>query len=126
MPTEAEWEWAARGGQKYEYAGSNTIDEVAWYTSNTSDTGTRDVKTKKANGYGLYDMSGNVWEWCWDWRSSVTNTTPAAGASSGSGRCFRGGSWSLSANYAGVANRVNFSPYGRYDSLGIRLVRNAN
>ena len=126
LPTEAEWEWAARGGENYQYAGSNNIDEVAWYTSNTSDTGTRDVKTKKANGYGLYDMSGNVWEWCWDWYASVTNTTPNTGASSGSNRCDRGGSWRGSANRAGVANRDNSGPYDHYYVLGFRLVRNAN
>ena len=126
LPTEAEWEWAARGGLDYKYAGSDNIDEVAWYTSNTSDTGTRDVKTKKANGYGLYDMSGNVWEWCWDWYDSVTNTTPNTGASSGSSRCDRGGSWRGSASRAGVANRDNSGPYDRYYVLGFRLVRNAN
>ena len=126
LPTEAEWEWAARGGENYQYAGSNNIDEVAWYTSNTSDTGTRDVKTKKANGYGLYDMSGNVWEWCWDWYDSVTNTTPNTGASSGSSRCDRGGSWYGLASGAGVGNRGYYDPGDRYGSLGFRVVRNAN
>ena len=66
LTTEAEWEWAARGGENHKYAGSDNIDDVAWYTKNTSDKGTREVKTKKPNGYGLYDMSGNVWEWYWD------------------------------------------------------------
>lgn len=126
LPTEAEWEWAARGGENYTYAGSDNIDEVAWYTSNTSDAGTRDVKTKKANGYGLYDMSGNVWEWCWDWYDSVTNTTPNAGASSGSNRCYRGGSWFNHANNAGVASRGDINPSNRNGVLGFRLVRNAN
>lgn len=60
LPTEAEWEWLARGGQNYIYAGSDTVGDVAWYTTNTNGTGSRDVKTKAANGYGLYDMSGNV------------------------------------------------------------------
>ena len=126
LPTEAEWEWAARSGENYQYAGSDNIDEVAWYSSNTSDTGTRDVKTKKANGCKLYDMNGNVWEWCWDWYASVTNTTPNTGASSGSCRCCRGGSWNGDASDAGVALRGFSSPYNRYDSLDFRLVRNAN
>ena len=80
LPTEAEWEWAARGGKSYTYAGSNDIDEVAWYTINTNDSGTRDVKTKKANAYGLYDMSGNVYEWCWDWYGSISSGTPDTGS----------------------------------------------
>ena len=126
LPTEAEWEWAARGGEHYQYAGSDNIDEVAWYSSNTSETGTRDVNTKKANGYGLYDMSGNVWEWCWDWHGSISNATPAAGASSGSNRCNRGGSWLTGAYYAGFDFRGYDDPSSRYGSLGFRLVRNAN
>ncbi|WP_296016222.1 SUMF1/EgtB/PvdO family nonheme iron enzyme [uncultured Treponema sp.] len=71
LPTEAEWEWAARGGESYTYAGSNDINEVAWCTNSLK---TRNVKTKKANGYGLYDMCGILWEWCWDskWVSSDT------------------------------------------------------
>ncbi|WP_273444382.1 SUMF1/EgtB/PvdO family nonheme iron enzyme [Treponema berlinense] len=128
LPTEAEWEWAARGGESYTYAGSDDIDEVAWYTSNTNDTGTRDVKTKKANGYGLYDMSGNVWEWCWDWYDwNISSGTPDAGPASGSDRCLRGGSWLISANYAQVAGRgSDFYPNYRYNDFGFRLVRNAN
>ena len=128
LPTEAEWEWAARGGENHTYAGSDTIDEVAWYTSNTSGTGTRDVKTKKANGYGLYDMSGNVWEWCWDWYGSVTSATPNTGLPSGSDRCKRGGSWYNDASHAEVANRSSKDPYdiyGFYGLVGFRLVRSA-
>ena len=125
LPTEAEWEWAARGGESYEYAGSDTIGDVAWYGGNPSYTGSREVKTKKANGYGLYDMSGNVWEWCWDREGHISSSTPAAGVSSGSNRCLRGGSWRGSANVCAVANRDYDFPYGRGDSGGFRLVRSA-
>ena len=123
LPTEAEWEWAARGGESYTYAGSDNIDEVAWYTENTS--GTRDVKTKKANGYGLYDMSGNVWEWCWDWYGSISSGTGRAGPASGSSRCQRGGCWYFNALYAQVASRGDVNPDFRNSGCGFRLVRNA-
>lgn len=130
LPTEVEWEWAARGGKEstYTYAGSNTIGDVAWYTENTNDTGTRDVKTKKANAYGLYDMSGNVWEWCWDWYGSISSDTPAAGSgsASGSNRCQRGGSWIDNASLAQVADRYSYNPSFRLNIYGFRLVRNAN
>ena len=123
LPTEAEWEWAARGGESYKYAGSDNIDDVAWYTGNTSDTGSREVKTKKENGYGLYDMSGNVWEWCWDWYGSVYSSTPGSGVSSGYSRCQRGGSWHHDAYFAQVAYRGNDFPSSRYNNYGFRLVR---
>ena len=126
LPTEAEWEWAARGGESYEYAGSDTIGDVAWYGENTNNTGTRDVKTKKANAYGLYDMSGNVWEWCWDWYGSISGDTASTGPASGSYRCRRGGSWLSIASVAQVANRNYGSPYYRDYDYGFRLVRNAN
>lgn len=126
LPTEAEWEWAARGGENYTYAGSDDIDEVAWYYENTNNTGTRDVKTKKANAYGLYDMSGNVWEWCWDWYDSISGDTASTGPASGSIRCRRGGSWHYDASFAQVANRNYFIPYDRNCFYGFRLVRNAN
>ena len=125
LPTEAEWEWAARGGESYTYAGSNDIDEVAWYTKNTNGTGTRDVKTKKANGYGLYDMSGNVWEWCWDWYGSISSDTASSGPASGSSRCQRGGSWYDYAGGARVAGRYSSLPSIRSDNYGFRLVRSA-
>ena len=126
LPTEAEWEWAARGGESYKYAGSDTIGDVAWYKENTNNTGTRDVKTKKANAYGLYDMSGNVWEWCWDWYDSISGDTASSGPASGSLRCQRGGSWNYLAHYAQVAYRSSISPGSRSSSCGFRLVRNAN
>lgn len=125
LPTEAEWEWAARGGESYTYAGSNTIGDVAWYSGNTSYTGSREVKTKKANGYGLYDISGNVFEWCWDRYGSVDSSTPGSGMSSGSYRCLRGGSWGYDASRAQVAYRDVSDPYYRYDNYGFRLVRAA-
>lgn len=126
LPTEAEWEWAARGGKEstYTYVGSNDIKEVAWYKENTNDPGTRDVKTKKANGYGLYDMSGNVWEWCWDWYGGISSKTPDAGPASGSYRCQRGGSWYDLADYAQVAYRFSINPYSRYYNSGFRVVCN--
>ena len=124
LPTEAEWEWAARGGENYTYAGSDDINEVAWYKENTNSKGTREVKTKKANGYGLYDMNGNVYEWCWDWDSNISSSTPAAGASSGSLRCLRGGSW-LSNNSRKVANRDYSNPEKQYQANGLRVVRTA-
>ena len=126
LPTEAEWEWAARGGEDYKFSGSDDINEVAWYTGNTNDTGTREVKTKKANGYGLYDMSGNVWEWCWDWHSgSISTNTPETGASSGSYRCPRGGGWYLYDYYCEVADRNGNNPYARDNNFGFRVVRTA-
>ena len=127
LPTEAEWEWLARGGENYTYAGSETVGDVAWYTSNTSDTGTREVKTKQANGYGLYDMSGNVWEWCWDRCRSVSSSTAAAGAaSSGSFRVQRGGSWNSNASGCAVSFRYNYYPDYRYYRCGFRVVRSSS
>lgn len=126
LPTEAEWEYLARGGENYTYAGSDTVDDVAWYTSNIKDTGTREVKTKQANAYGLYDMSGNVWEWCWDWRGSINSTTDSAGSASGSYRVRRGGSWGSLDRFCAVSYRFSIDPYYRGSSCGLRVVRNAN
>ena len=125
LPTEIEWEWAARGGESYEYAGSDDVDEVAWYLLNTN--GPVDVKSKKANGYELYDMSGNVEEWCWDWDGSISGETADTGSASGRDRVKRGGSWKYMASRAAlVADRSNCFPDGRDDCIGFRLVRNAN
>lgn len=129
LPTDAEWEWAARGGENYKYAGSDDIDDVAWYAKYEYeyDKGTREVKRKKPNGYVLYDMSGNVWEWCWDWYGSISSDMPATGPASGSRRCQRGGSWYDISNFARVVNRYYYSPNGRnYNYAGFRVVRNAN
>ena len=123
LPTEAEWEWLARGGENYTYAGSNTVGDVAWYTSNTNDTGSREVKTKQANGYGLYDMSGNVYEWCWDWIGTVSSSTADTGASSGSFRVLRGASCYEYGDYCLVSIRSRNHPYYRNRSFGFRVVR---
>jgi formylglycine-generating enzyme required for sulfatase activity len=130
LPTEAEWEYAAKGGNgssnNYIYAGSDTVGDVAWYTTNSSSK-THEVGTKAANGLGLYDMSGNVWECCWDWFDvypSEAQTNPT-GASSGSFRVERGGSWGDPAWYARSALRYGTYPQDRNYSLGFRLVRPA-
>ena len=127
LPTEAQWEYAARGGNKNEgtkYAGSNMIDAVAWYTDN-SGSSTHIVGSKRANALGIYDMSGNVFEWCKDWYSNsyVSNDkNNPVGHSSGSFRVFRGGSWSCSASRCRVANRNYNSPSNRYYDRGFRVV----
>ena len=126
LPTEAEWEWAARGGgEGFFYAGSDKIDDVAWYSRNTNKTGTRTVKTKKPNGYGLYDMSGNVWEWCWDWYvTNVPEDSPATGPSSGSYRCMRGGAWATdNKTYINIMYRECSDPGNLKYTMGFRVVR---
>ncbi|MBQ6780292.1 MAG: SUMF1/EgtB/PvdO family nonheme iron enzyme [Treponema sp.] len=129
LPTEAEWEWLARGGDptaaawSYTYSGSNTIDDVAWYDSN-SGTKTHEVKGKSANSKGLYDMSGNVSEWCWDRYGTITATTPAAGAAYGASCVYRGGSWRDVGSCA-VSFRAGYAPSVRYHFLGFRVVRTA-
>ena len=125
LPTEAEWEYAARGGNKsngYKYSGSNTIDDVAWYASNSSSR-THDVKTKQANELGIYDMSGNVWEWCQDWYGSYSSgsQTNPTGPASGSYRVYRGGSWYGDAENCRVSLRGSIYPGSSDDDLGLRL-----
>ena len=128
LPTEAEWEYAARGGNKATtqtlYSGSNTIDDVAWYLYNSSSS-THIVAGKSANALGLYDMSGNVWEWCSDWYSrsyysSSTQTDPT-GPTGGSSRVLRGGSWYSSATYCRVAIRSDYAVTDRDSYFGMRL-----
>ena len=119
LPTEAEWEWLARGGENYKYAGSDTIDDVAWYDENTKEKGTggtREVKTKAPNGYGLYDMSGNVREWCWDKKYVGL---------SDNGRVLRGGSWSYTNSYCTVYNCLEDYPSTENLRYGFRVVRTA-
>jgi formylglycine-generating enzyme required for sulfatase activity len=127
LPTEAEWEYAARGGNKsrgYKYSGGSNINDVAWYTSTTNDSGTKPVGTKSPNELGIYDMSGNVWEWCQDWYgdySSGSQYNPS-GPSSGSYRVLRGGSWSHDAKYCRVSDRSYSTPDLRSRYLGFRVV----
>ncbi len=126
LPTEAEWEYAARGGNKskgYKYSGSNDIDEVAWYDGN-SGSQPHPVGTKKPNELGIYDMSGNVLEWCNDWYGDYT-LTPAnnpTGPSSGSLRVIRGGCWVNDAWDCRVSFRYRFYPDDRDYFMGFRLV----
>jgi formylglycine-generating enzyme required for sulfatase activity len=127
LPTEAEWEFAARGGVQskgWEFAGGADVGAVAWYTDNSGGK-THPVKTKKANEAGLYDMSGNVWEWCWDWREGYASDsqTDPTGASSGPVRVYRGGSWVNDAANARSAYRNYYTPSHRNYALGFRLVR---
>ncbi|MCL2073318.1 MAG: SUMF1/EgtB/PvdO family nonheme iron enzyme [Marinilabiliaceae bacterium] len=112
LPTEAEWEYAARGGnltKGYEYSGSNSVNDVAWYTEN-SGSSTKTVGTKKPNELGIYDMSGNVWEWCQDWYDSSNQY-----------RVIRGGSWNRGAAYGRVSYRHDTTPSYRSNNLGFRL-----
>ena len=125
LPTEAEWEYAARGGGKsvgYKYSGSDNINDVALYADNSGGN-THAVGTKQPNELGLYDMSGNVWEWCSDWYGSYGSgaQTNPEGPSSGSLRVLRGGSWNNYARHCRVSIRYGFNQGDRYDRLGFRL-----
>lgn len=126
LPTEAEWEYAARGGKQgngYKYSGSNTIGNVAWYSEN-SGSSTHTVGTNQANELGVFDMSGNVWEWCSDWYGSYSSSsqTNPAGPSTGSYRVLRGGSWFNGARFCRVSFRDYYSPVYRGNDCGFRLV----
>ena len=160
LPTEVEWEYAARGGDSkvadwdYTFSGANTesgnnrtydsrinegLDTVGWYcynndtgttgstdvTNDNSGMGTHEVGKKAANRLGLYDMSGNVWEWCWDWYSeTVDSSTPVTGSDSGSERVIRGGGWNEFACYCSVSFRYSQIPSCiNYYSYGFRVVR---
>ena len=133
LPTEAQWEYAARGGNKtkgYRYSGSDELDEVGWYDYN-SERSTHPVRQKKANELGLYDMSGNVWEWCRDsceYLRGVGVVTDAYKEGivdpwyhGGSRRVNRGGSWSHSAWFCRSANRSGIEPLYSCSNLGFRL-----
>ena len=125
LPTEAEWEYAARGGKEsrgYQYSGSSNISDVAWYDEN-SGSKTHPVGTKQANELGIYDMTGNVWEWCSDWYGSYSSSsqTNPTGSDSGSARVSRGGGWNCNASYCRLSVRFYYTPDFRLDILGLRL-----
>jgi formylglycine-generating enzyme required for sulfatase activity len=134
LPTEAEWEYAARGGNKsqmYKYSGSNDVNEVGWYGAADNignrmiEEGTSEVGKKLPNELGIYDMSGNIWEWCWDLYNTYepANQTDPSGEVVGANRVIRGGSWSGKTDYCRVSNRSNSSlEYGN-SYLGFRLAR---
>ncbi|AYQ35343.1 formylglycine-generating enzyme family protein [Runella sp. SP2] len=130
LPTEAEWEYAARGGKywweyPFEYAGSNKLEEVGWYAENSQNE-TQVVGLKTPNLLGLYDMSGNVWEWCIDWYgsypSSAKNVISNPTATTGTDRVYRGGSWNRNAQNCRSTFRNNYWPVFRFNDVGLRLV----
>lgn len=129
LPSEAEWEFAARGGNNskgFQYAGGNNLSDVAWYDAN-SVSNTHQVGLKRSNELGLYDMSGNVWEWCADWYGNYSSSkqTDPQGANSGSDRVVRGGGWFSGASGCRVAFRSYFSPGFRDYILGFRLAHSS-
>lgn len=138
LPTEAEWEYAARGGvsgaigevplKKAPFAGSFNADDVAWYDRNSGKT-TKAVATKKANELGFYDMSGNVWEWCWDWfgeypKGAVINPTGSEKASGQ--RVLRGGAWFTPSPLLRTTYRYWSAPSFKANTVGFRVARNAS
>ncbi|MBO4858563.1 MAG: SUMF1/EgtB/PvdO family nonheme iron enzyme [Treponema sp.] len=148
LPTEAEWEYAARGGQEtygtdkfayffagadtsitsYSYSTNSDLEPVGWYKSNSSSK-THEVKKKTPNALGLYDMSGNVWEWCWDWYSDSVGTDSIidpCGTSWGSNRLRRGGAWYYNAYYSSVSYRFSNGPQNCSEYNGFRLVCSAD
>lgn len=129
LPTEAEWEYAARGGAKSKhtlYAGAEKADDAVWYKENTKTT--QPVGTKKSNELGLYDMNGNVWEWVWDWYDGGyylhSPTEDPKGPTTGNYRVMRGGAWYNNINYVTVSSRQNAAQGFRQNSVGFRIVRN--
>ena len=125
LPTEAQWEFAARGGRTrgYKYAGGNKLDDVAWYQDNSEGT-SHPVKQKAANSLGLYDMNGNVWEWCSDWYGdyeAYPQVNPT-GPETGNFHVLRGASWNSILERHGVANRNNHHTDYRHSRFGMRLV----
>ena len=124
LPTEAQWEYAARAGTSDKWAGD--VKEMAWYSDNSGGR-TQAVGTKRANAFGLYDMHGNVWEWCEDWYGDYPKTpeTDPTGAAKGKYRILRGGSWKDGPSDARSAYRGGLSPDTKYKDIGFRVVARA-
>lgn len=125
LPTEAEWEYAARGGNKsrgYRFSGANMIDAVGWYTMNSGNK-THAVGKKAPNELGIYDMSGNVWEWCYDYFDDYTDghQTNPTGPEKGRTRVVRGGGWLISSRSCRVTIRCSYNPVRSYNDTGFRL-----
>lgn len=127
LPSEAEWEYACRAGGAHDYCGGNSVDSVAWYSSNSSNA-PHVVADKQPNSWGLFDMSGNVWEWTQDCWSSNYSGAPGEGSPWLSGNCtyrvLRGGSWYAFPNYLRATTRISSS--SRNDNYGFRLARSLN
>ncbi|MDR1899744.1 MAG: SUMF1/EgtB/PvdO family nonheme iron enzyme [Treponema sp.] len=124
LPTEAEWEYACRAGTTAPFYTGNSADAAGWYKDNSGGK-THPAGQKQPNRWGLYDMHGNVHEWCWDWFGAYSGAaqTDPAGAASGSYRVLRGGSWGSGAQYLRSANRGDYTPSNRLNNSGFRLVR---
>jgi formylglycine-generating enzyme required for sulfatase activity len=126
LPTEGEWEYAcrARTTMAYNTGGATISDRTGWYNAN-SGSKTHKVGLKPANNWGLYDMHGNVWEWCWDWYGDYASgaQTDPTGAVTGAGRVVHGGNWSLAGSFLRSARRFSYDPLSRYGVLGFRVVR---
>jgi sulfatase modifying factor 1 len=129
LPTEAEWEYAAKGGKKSKetrYSGSNNPNQIAWHKAN-SKASPHTIGTKLPNELGIYDMSGNVWEWCWDWYNkdyyTIEDNKNPKGPVMGERKSVRGGSWDSKLNYMRPANRISTLPSKTHEFYGFRVAR---